>query len=88
MPHGLTLGPDGDVWIVDAGLHQVIRYDAETGERVAAYGAKLEPGEAPTDFACPPTSPSPRITPSGSPTVLRVENRAIRRLGRVRRRVE
>ena len=53
MPHGLTLGPDGDVWIVDAGLHQVIRYDAETGERVAAYGAKLEPGRGADGFCMP-----------------------------------
>jgi streptogramin lyase len=30
MPHGLSLGPDGSVWITDVGLHQVIRYNQTT----------------------------------------------------------
>ena len=25
MPHGLTIDDDGNVWVTDVGLHQVIR---------------------------------------------------------------
>ena len=38
MPHGLTLAPNGDVWVTDVGAHVVIRYDATDGSRVATYG--------------------------------------------------
>lgn len=53
MPHGLSLGPDGSVWITDVGLHQVIRYDQDTGERIAAYGVEKEPGRDGEGFCMP-----------------------------------
>jgi len=43
MPHGLTLGPDGDIWVTDAGAHVVIRYDARFGKRKATFGKELKP---------------------------------------------
>ena len=54
MPHAITLGPDGDVWVTDCGLHQVIRYNASDGARVAEYGQKLIPGKGKDGF-CKPT---------------------------------
>ena len=39
MPHGLTLAPNGDVWVTDVGAHVVIRYDA-AGRRLATFGGK------------------------------------------------
>ena len=39
MPHGLTLAPNGDVWVTDVGAHVVIRYDAG-GRRLATFGGK------------------------------------------------
>ena len=54
MPHAITLGPDGDVWVTDCGLHQVIRYNASDGARVAEYGQKLTPGKGKDGF-CKPT---------------------------------
>lgn len=43
MPHGLTLGPDGDIWVTDVGVHVVIRYDARTGKRKATFGTEMKP---------------------------------------------
>ena len=54
MPHAITLGPDGDIWVTDCGLHQVIRYNASDGARVAEYGKKLTPGKGKDGF-CKPT---------------------------------
>ena len=48
MPHGLTLAPNGDVWVTDAGAHVVIRYDATTGRRVATFGGAGRSGETTT----------------------------------------
>ena len=31
LGHGLTLAPNGDVWVTDVGAHVVIRYDAAKG---------------------------------------------------------
>jgi peptidylamidoglycolate lyase len=39
MPHGLTLAPNGDVWVTDVGAHVVIRYDARDGSRLATFGS-------------------------------------------------
>ena len=54
MPHAITLGPNGDVWVTDCGLHQVIRYNATDGARVAEFGNKLTPGKG-SDGFCKPT---------------------------------
>ena len=54
MPHAITLGPNGDVWVTDCGLHQVIRYNATSGARVAEFGKKLTPGKGKDGF-CKPT---------------------------------
>ena len=54
MPHAITLGPNGDVWVTDCGLHQVIRYNATDGARVAEFGNKLTPGQG-SDGFCKPT---------------------------------
>jgi peptidylamidoglycolate lyase len=53
MPHGLSLGPDGSVWITDVGLHQVIRYNQTTGARMATYGTAKEPARDGHGFCMP-----------------------------------
>ena len=53
MPHGLSLGPDGSVWVTDVGLHQVIRYNQTTGERIASFGQEKHPGRDGEGFCMP-----------------------------------
>ena len=56
VPHGIRLGPDGDVWVTDTDLHQVVRYHPD-GERVFALGRAGVAGlgeamfDMPTDVA-------------------------------------
>ena len=53
MPHGLSLGPDGSVWVTDVGLHQVLRYNQTTGKLIASYGVAKEPGKDGEGFCMP-----------------------------------
>lgn len=59
MPHGLTVGRDGTLWLTDVGLHQVFHYDA-TGNLLLVLGEAGVPGldathfNRPTDVALAP----------------------------------
>ncbi|XP_046398499.1 peptidyl-alpha-hydroxyglycine alpha-amidating lyase 2-like [Ischnura elegans] len=56
MPHGLTVDPEGQVWLTDVAMHQVFRYPPE-GANVATLtlGRRFEPGRDSAHF-CQPTS--------------------------------
>lgn len=53
MPHGLTVDSSGNVWITDAGLHQVFKLDKNLNE-LMSLGEKLVPGSDNAHF-CKPT---------------------------------
>ncbi|OQV14470.1 Peptidyl-glycine alpha-amidating monooxygenase [Hypsibius exemplaris] len=53
MPHGITVGRDGDLWVTDVALHQVIRL--KNGQPTMILGAQFEPGHDGRHF-CKPTS--------------------------------
>ena len=42
VPHAIRRGPDGDVWVTDTDLHQVVRYRPD-GTRVFALGREAQP---------------------------------------------
>lgn len=54
MPHMVSMGPDGFLWVVDAGLHQVFKMNAATGEIVLALGHSGTPEKGSKGF-CKPT---------------------------------
>ena len=45
MPHGISLAPDGHVWVTDVGSHAVSKYDPATGEEVARFGERRREGD-------------------------------------------
>ena len=53
MPHGLTVDADGNVWVTDTGLHQVLKFSPQ-GELLLELGTRLVPGSGPGAF-CKPT---------------------------------
>ena len=56
VPHAIRRGPDGDLWVTDTQLHQVVRYRPD-GTRVFALGREGQAGlddesfDMPTDVA-------------------------------------
>mmetsp|Transcript_64864 Transcript_64864/g.204860 ORF Transcript_64864/g.204860 Transcript_64864/m.204860 type:complete len:427 (-) Transcript_64864:666-1946(-) len=54
MPHMITVDNEGNVWIVDVGLHQVIKY-SPSGTRLLAVGIAMKPGGGERQL-CKPTS--------------------------------
>merc|ERR1711971_873433 len=60
MPHGLDIDGEGNIWVTDVGLHQVMKFPAGATEPSLVLGEKFEPGSGPGQF-CKPTS-----TQSGS----------------------
>jgi poly(3-hydroxybutyrate) depolymerase/DNA-binding beta-propeller fold protein YncE len=58
-PHGLRIDPDGNVWVTDIGLHQVMKFDPD-GKVLLTLGKKGEAGatvdqfDRPTDVAFAP----------------------------------
>ena len=54
MPHGLSVDPDGNVWVADAGRHQAVKFSPD-GEELAAIGLRAKPGHD-TLHLCKPTA--------------------------------
>jgi DNA-binding beta-propeller fold protein YncE len=52
VPHSIRRGPDGDLWVTDTDLHQVIRYRPD-GTRVLALGRPHQAGNDDTSFNMP-----------------------------------
>jgi peptidylamidoglycolate lyase len=52
MPHCLKLDDDGNVWVTDVGLHQVLKLTRD-GEVLLAVGTAGVPGDDATHFAMP-----------------------------------
>lgn len=50
MPHQIVIGPEGNVWVVDVGLHQVMEFDA-AGRRLRTIGGAKVRFNMPTDLA-------------------------------------
>ncbi|GAX81472.1 hypothetical protein CEUSTIGMA_g8901.t1 [Chlamydomonas eustigma] len=53
MPHMLTIDREKNVWVVDCGLHQVLKF-TQSGQQLMSLGTKLEPGSDSAHF-CKPT---------------------------------
>jgi len=53
VPHSISVDPNGDVWVADVGLHQVLKY-TRTGKRLFAIGTPFVPGHD-TKQLCHPT---------------------------------
>eukprot|EP00192_Tetraselmis_astigmatica_P011697 CAMPEP_0117692774 /NCGR_PEP_ID=MMETSP0804-20121206/26506_1 /TAXON_ID=1074897 /ORGANISM="Tetraselmis astigmatica, Strain CCMP880" /LENGTH=348 /DNA_ID=CAMNT_0005506243 /DNA_START=20 /DNA_END=1066 /DNA_ORIENTATION=- len=53
MPHGLTVDHHGNLWLTDAGLHQVFKFSPH-GKKLMELGQALEPGPGDHQF-CKPT---------------------------------
>ena len=55
MPHMITIDPRGNVWVVDVGLHQVLKFDPGNLQAPAlSLGVALAPGSDDRHF-CKPT---------------------------------
>ena len=54
MPHAVTVDAWGHIWLVDCGLHQVLKYST-TGQRMLAIGNARTPGSGPAHL-CKPTA--------------------------------
>ncbi|GAB4580340.1 MAG: peptidyl-alpha-hydroxyglycine alpha-amidating lyase family protein [Anaerolineales bacterium] len=52
MPHSLTIDPQGNVWITDVGLHQVLKLDP-SGTLLATFGEAGIPGDDVSHFNMP-----------------------------------
>jgi len=50
MPHQIVVGPEGNVWVVDVGLHQAIEFDAD-GKKLRTVGGPKVRFNMPTDLA-------------------------------------
>jgi len=50
MPHQIVVAPDGNVWVVDVGLHQVIEFDG-AGKKLRTIGGPKVRFNMPTDLA-------------------------------------
>jgi len=55
MPHGLTIDGDGNHYVTDVGLHQVLRFPPNATKPDLVLGTRMEPGNDNTHF-CMPTS--------------------------------
>ncbi|KAL4227515.1 hypothetical protein ACF0H5_012959 [Mactra antiquata] len=54
MPHGLTIDQEGNRWLTDVGLHQVMKIRADDTTPSLVLGEKLVPGSDDSHF-CKPT---------------------------------
>merc|ERR1712083_268146 len=55
MPHGLDIDGEGNIWVTDVGLHQVMKFPAGATKPSLVLGEKFEPGSKPGQF-CKPTA--------------------------------
>jgi len=55
MPHGLNIDKEGNIWVTDVGLHQVMKFPAGATKPSLVLGEKFQPGSGPGQF-CKPTS--------------------------------
>jgi len=55
MPHGLTIDNEGNHYVTDVGLHQVMRIPSGQDKPDLVLGTRMEPGNDQTHF-CMPTS--------------------------------
>merc|ERR1711934_346973 len=55
MPHGLDIDGEGNIWVTDVGLHQVMKFSAGATKPSLVLGEKFEPGSKPGQF-CKPTA--------------------------------
>ena len=62
LPHSLTIGWDGSVWITDCGLHQVFKF-SRAGESLLTLGTAYQPGSSNKTF-CRPTDVA--VMPDGT----------------------
>ena len=53
MPHGLTVDPEGNIWVTDVGLQQALKF-SPSGKLLQSLGQQLEPGSTEGQF-CKPT---------------------------------
>lgn len=53
LPHMISVGRDGSVWVTDVGRHQALKFTPQ-GELLATIGTEGEPG-AGKDRLCKPT---------------------------------
>ncbi|OON16526.1 NHL repeat protein, partial [Opisthorchis viverrini] len=53
MPHGLTVDPEGNIWVTDVGLHQVFKFSPDKTQ-LMVLGEKFKPGNDSGHF-CKPT---------------------------------
>ena len=58
MPHGLTVDPEGNIWVTDVGLQQALKF-SPSGKLLQSLGQQLEPGSN-EDYFCKPTHVSAR----------------------------
>jgi len=55
MPHGLTIDGEGNHYVTDVGLHQVMRFPPNATKPDLVLGTRMQPGKDNTHF-CMPTS--------------------------------
>jgi len=55
MPHGLEVDREGNIWVTDAGLHQVFKFEKDKTQPSLVLGEKFVPGNDDKHF-CKPTS--------------------------------
>jgi len=55
MPHGLDIDGEGNIWVTDVGLHQVMKFPPGETKPSLVLGEKFVPGSGPGHF-CQPTS--------------------------------
>ena len=53
MPLGLTVDPEGNIWVTDVGLQQALKF-SPSGKLLQSLGQLLEPGSTEDQF-CKPT---------------------------------
>merc|ERR1712241_215551 len=55
MPHGLKIDSEGNIWVTDAGLHQVMKFNRGETQPSLVLGEKFIPGDDENHF-CKPTA--------------------------------
>merc|ERR550519_1276788 len=55
MPHGLHIDTEGNTWVTDVGLHQVMKFPPGQNKPALVLGEKFVPGKDSSHF-CKPTS--------------------------------
>jgi len=55
MPHGLTIDGEGNLYVTDVGLHQVMRFPPNATKPDLVLGTRMQPGRDQAHF-CMPTS--------------------------------